>query len=381
MDISFVTTGLNLGGAETQVVALATALKERQWSVEIISLLDGNMFEATLAKAGIPVRNLGMVRGRVSPSDLIGFAKFLRNSRPLVLHSHMIAANLLARIGRLLCRIPVQISTAHSLIEGGRLREWAYRLTDCLCTVTTQVSSLGADRYVAIRAVPAAKIKVVSNGISTQVFSLSSEMRATARLAIRPLTAGFMWVSVGRFDPVKAHTTLISAFRAVLNRHPDAILALVGAGGKGSTEEECRELTRKLGIEASVQFFGIRRDIPVIMNAADGHVSASLWEGLPLALLEAAAAKLPQVATKVGGVGEIVQQGKNGFLTNPGNVDGLSEAMLSIMEMPQETRDRMGLFGQRYVQERFSIGNVVSRWERMYCALLKSRRLRCPLCA
>ena len=123
-------TDLATGGAETQLVGLSTRLKERGWNVRIVSMLSPRAFREELQAASIPLDSLDMRRGVPDPRAVVRLTRILRRWQPQVVHSHMVHANLLARIVRVFYRVPVVISTAHSINEGGRLREVAYRLTD-----------------------------------------------------------------------------------------------------------------------------------------------------------------------------------------------------------------------------------------------------------
>jgi hypothetical protein len=156
--IMHVTTGLSYGGAETQLKNLALRLKQRKWSLSVVSMLPPRAYVEELEAAGICVYNLRMRRKVPDPRAVLRLAAIMRRERPLLIHSHMIHANLLARMTRLFVKVPVLICTAHSITEGGRPRELAYRLTDSLADITTQVSEAGKQRYIQVGAVPPSKI-------------------------------------------------------------------------------------------------------------------------------------------------------------------------------------------------------------------------------
>jgi len=126
--VIFLITGLAYGGAETQLVQLARGIKARGWVVRVVSMLPPRAHVADLEELGIPVETLGMRRGVPDPRALLRLARILRRERPQVLHSHMVHANLLARLVRPLAWVPALVCTAHSIDEGGRHREWALSL-------------------------------------------------------------------------------------------------------------------------------------------------------------------------------------------------------------------------------------------------------------
>ena len=155
--VLLVSTSLMGGGAERQVFLLARGLRAHGHAVAVVSMLTPENYVPELEALGVPVSDLGMRRGVPDPRALARLAGVVRRWRPDVVHSHMVHANLLARLARLLAPVPVEVSTAHNLTEGARWREIAYRLTDPLCTLTTNVCRACVARYVRVGAAPDAR--------------------------------------------------------------------------------------------------------------------------------------------------------------------------------------------------------------------------------
>ena len=132
-----------------------------------------------------------------------------------------------------------------------------------------------------------------------------------------------------------------------------------------------RNLTRELGLEPRVRFLGFQPDLRPWMQAADGFVLSSLWEGLPMALLEAAACAVPAVATDVPGTGEVILPGQTGFLAVAGGALALQEAMTRLMQTPREERAAMGRRARQLVLDRYSLHAVLDQWEQLYADLLR----------
>lgn len=370
--VIFLTTGLSYGGAETQLVCLATRLKARGWGVRVVSMLPPQAYVEELEQAGIPVVSLGMRRGVPDPRAIFRLACILHQERPLVLHSHMVHANLLARIARPLVHVPVLVCTAHSIVEGGRLRELAYRLTDPFCDLTTQVSRTGLARYVQVGAVPANKIRFVPNGVDIDRFRPDRDARSRMRKELG-LGDEFVWLAVGRFEEAKDYPNMLRAFARVREARSDVRLFIVG---QGVLRAEAERLVDELGLGEVVRFLGIRNDIPELMNAADAYVMSSAWEGMPLVLLEAAAVCLPVVATDVGGNREVVLEGQTGFLVPPKDHESLARAMLRLMRLSPDVRRAMGQTGRAYIEAHYSLDRVVEQWETLYRELLRRKRVR-----
>ena len=368
MQILFLLTSLAYGGAETQVVRLAIRLKLRGWEVAVASLMPPKAYVEDLEAAGIPVFSLNIRRKLPDPRPVLRLARIIRKWQPDVVHSHMVHANLLARIVRFLAPIPVLICSARSIDEGGRFREVLYRLTDPLCDLTTQVSQAGLERYVRMGAVPRHKIRYIPNGVDTERFKPNLEDRLKFRKELG--VEGFVWLAVGRFDPPKDYPSMLQAFARVVHKHSNTILLIAGDGPLRKTMEN---LARELGIEKRTKFLGIRRDIPQLMNAADAYVMSSSWEGMPNVLLEASATGLPIVATDVGGNREIVLDGVTGFLVPPRNPEALARTMLRIMDLSDEERKEMGKRARKHIEVKFNLDRVVDLWEILYYELLEKK--------
>jgi glycosyltransferase involved in cell wall biosynthesis len=368
--IVYVTTGLSYGGAETQLKNLALRLKQRKWSLSVVSMLPPGAYVDELEAAGICVYDLRMRRKVPDPRAVLRLASIVRRERPLVVHAHMIHANLLARITRLFASIPVLICTAHNIIEGGRARELAYRLTDSLADITTQVSEAGKQRYIQVGAVPPHKIVCIPNGIDTSRFQPNPTVRQAVREQFGCAPDAFVWLTVGRLEPVKNHLELLCAFREVTAVHPHARLLIAGQGPlQAATEQRITEL----GLAERVRLLGVRRDIPDLLNAADAFVLPSLWEGMPLTLLEASATALPIVATDVGGNAEVVLEGETGYLVPVKDTEALAQAMLRVMNLSEADRSAIGQAGRAHVVQNFDLERVVDRWEALYRELLQQK--------
>jgi len=324
--------------------------------------------------AGVSVFSLDIKRKVPDPRPFLRLARLIRAWRPEIVHSHMVHANILARIVRPLVRVPVLVCTAHSIDErgrkgSGRLREFLYRLTDPFCDLTTQVSQAGLERYVRIGTVPRHKIRYIPNGVDTERFKSDLEARLRSRQELR-LEEAFVWLAVGRFDVEKDYPNMLRAFAQVVKKQCETFLLIAGDGPLRPAVEE---LARDLGLKDHVQFLGIRRDIPDLMNAADAYIMSSIWEGMPMVLLEASATELPIVATNVGGNREVVLDGKTGFLVPPKDPEALAQAMLRLMSLSEEERWRMGKLARQHIEAHYSLDRVVNQWEALYRELLAKK--------
>src|SRR5690554_1821829 len=155
-----------------------------------------------LDKLGIEFKHLGMRKGIPDLRAIYRLRLILKQFKPDVVHSHMVHANILARMTRLFIRMPVLIATAHNSMEGGWIRTLLYRITDPLCELTTNVSQDAVDRYIRIRAVPKHKIRLMPNGVNANLFSKGDEATAIVREEWG-LKDEFIWLAVGRLTEAK----------------------------------------------------------------------------------------------------------------------------------------------------------------------------------
>jgi glycosyltransferase involved in cell wall biosynthesis len=372
-------TSLSLsGGAELQVIDLALGMKERGWDVDVVSMLPPELPAPDLSGSGIGVHSLEMRRGIGDPGAVWRLREIVERTRPDVVHSHMTHANLLARMTRLFTKMPVLVNTLHGYkmysvkSTGVGIREFAHRVTDRYADLTTAVCQAAADRYVKIKVAPPQKLLMVPNGIRTSVFRPNERLRLTERRNLN-LRDEFVWLAAGRLEMVKDYHCMLRAFADSLQSDERQVLLIAGEGSLAAQLEKTAE---DLGIAPNVRFLGFRNDIASLMRAADAFVMSSIFEGMPLALLEAGASELPIVATRVGGNAETMVEGRSGLLVPAGNSAALGRAMRSLADMSMEERRAMGRAGGDFVRSKYSLDAVLDRWEELY-ARLSGRPLAC----
>lgn len=374
--VMLITTSMSRsGGAEMQTAEIALGLRGRGWDVDVVTMLPPHPPAADLTGTGIREYCLHMRKGVPDPSAIVRLARLIRRNRPDVVNSHMTHANLLARAARPFCLMPVLVCTLHGYkmysVKSGRcgLREVAHRLTDRLADMTTVVCEAAADRYARIGAVAPEKLMVVPNGIRMAAyrFDMATRIRERNRLA---LGDEFFWLAAGRLERVKDYATMLRAFRVAMAADARQVLMIAG---EGALHGGLVRMSRELGIAENVRFLGHRSDLPRLLAAADGFAMSSIFEGMPLVLLEAAASALPIVATRVGGNAEVVRDGETGLLVSSQDPAALGQAMRQVVAMSPAERDAMGCAARDYVRGRYGMDRVLDRWEGLYCGLLQSK--------
>jgi glycosyltransferase involved in cell wall biosynthesis len=371
--ILFLSTSMGLGGADQQLLSAAQVLRDRGHEIRIVSLTPLGPMGLQARGLGLTTDSLEMRRGVPDPRGLARLVRIVRAWKPDVVHSHMVHANLMGRVLRLLVPVPVLVSTIHNVYEGGPLLMAGYRLSNGLVDHMTIISQAAADRFIGERIVPGRLLTVIANGVDTdRMRNVPPEARGALRRAIGVSDEGFIWLAVGRFEVAKDYPNMLRAFQQVRSREPRSVLVIVG---QGSLQGEAEALAGELGLRDAVRFLGARDDVPAVMSAGDGYVMSSAWEGMPMVLLEAAAAGLPIVATAVGGNGEVVRDGESGFLVPARDPEALGQAMLRLMGLPEGQRCAMGERGREHVRANYGLHRVAERWERVYWDALARKGL------
>lgn len=366
--ICFVSTGLGRGGAEAQLFRAACGLRDRGFDVHVLSILPNDYYGARLAAENIPVTCLDALP---STNPALILSRFLRHVRPLApraLAGFDYPGTMLARVGGAVARVPVVISSIRSERIGSRLRSLALQWTDSLATVTTTNSDRVARHLVRAGAVSGARVRVIPNGLDLEATGPHLRVhRAALRRSIGVTESDFLWVAVGRLYEPKDYPNLLSALSLLPNR---AAVALAIAG-QGPLRPQIQSRIRELGLDEQVRLLGLRDDAAACMAAADATVLASAWEGSPNAVIESLAVATPVVSTDVGGVREIVDDGRTGFVVPPRDPQALAAAMSALMARTAEERAAMGAAGRAHIEGRFGLDGVLDRWCELFNVLLE----------
>jgi len=366
MRIAYILNTLGIGGAERLVVSLAERMAARGHAVQIVVLLQEHPEDW---KTTVPVVRLGLrPSGRGALRGLARAVGAMRAFRPDVIHGNNFHGNLMARAMRLACPRARVISTLHNEYEGGHGRMLALKCTDALTERTVAVCHAVAERAMQLGIVPERKVSVITNGVDVDRFCPDPQRRVMVR---RALDAGddFIWLSVGRLAEAKDYPTLLRAFAQARSAMRTTQLWIAGTG-----EEEYAEVLRitamRFAVADAVQWLGAQRDVAALLDAADGFVLGSAWEGMPMALAEAMAMEKPVVSTGVGGVIELT--GSCGLVVPPRNPDALARAMMSIMNTPLAARRFLGQSARERVRERFNMDAKARDWEDL-CEEVRSK--------
>ncbi len=356
------TTKLDLGGAEVQVVRIGAGLARRGWRVRVLSLLRHRAFDRELADAGIPVVDLGLDGLRSLPATAGRLYRELRRNRPDALVSFNYHANMLCKVVGRLAGVKAVVPSIRNEYFGGRLRERVEAATAFLAPITTTNSELVGASLVRRGIVPRRKMRVVLNAAPVPEDRLDPRRRTELRGEMGCGSQDMLWLAVGRFEPQKDYPNLIAAFGELANRWPSAKLALVG---HGSLSGDIGSLATASPAADRIRVVGRRTDVADLMQSCDAYVLSSVNEGMPNTVIEAMATALPIVATAVGGTGELMGDDECGFLVPAGDASALAAAMDRVMGLDPGERRAMGERARARLIRRHGVDAALDRWEEL----------------
>ncbi len=360
--VQVLATGTN-GGAQEHVYNLVSRMDHERYEVSVVSLSPGSAVRK-LERLGIPVSVID------EPDDAIAtgiLAAHLIDVRADVVHNHMYRAEIVGTkaviaLGEAGHRRPWVISTVHSSrVRSCEDQEELQRLTSSIDHLI--VVSNAIDRKVVAEGRTAAPRSLIYNGIDLVRYD-HQEPCCTLRdeYGMEP-TSPIVGV-VGRLELEKGHPTLLEAWPHVLEACPSAYLLIVG---EGSRHEALRDIARAQGIERHVVFTGRRDDIPAVTAAFDVAVLPSYREAQGLTILEAMALSRPVVASNVGGIPEMIEDGVTGLLVPPQDPPALAAAIVRLLN-DHQLADVLGRAGHDLVHDRFCVELMVSAVQGLYDA-------------
>ncbi|MCC7261240.1 MAG: glycosyltransferase family 4 protein [Candidatus Latescibacteria bacterium] len=299
--------------------------------------------------------------------------RLMRRGRFDLVHTHTSKAGLLGRVAAVLARVPRRVHTAHGHVFYGYhgpalsrlfvwLERWAAWFTDRLVALTP------AEEHDQLRfgVGSAAKFAVIHSGVDFAPFARPAADREVTRRVLGLALDGLVIGTLGRLTPIKGQADLVRAFAQVRPQVPEAWLLLVGDGEEGPG---LAALVRELGVADRVVFAGWREEVPDLLRAMDIFVLPSLNEGMGKALVEAMYVGLPVVASRVGGVPDLIEAGRAGLLVPPGQPAALAAALLGLAADPHRRRELGARAAQ--VARAYSVESMIEKLDGLYQSLLK----------
>lgn len=354
------------GGAEAHILSLLLGLRKISGMETCLVVFHDSPLVAKARKENISVRLFDIPR----KFDLLAFVRlvrFLKRYRPHIVHTHGSKANLLGRLAAKLAGVEFVVTTVHSFIEAdmemNRVKRalWGYldfslvRLSDKLITVSNQLRE-----HFLSRGITPAKVATIYNGVDSNLYLFNPRPDACQ------LSGSFIVGTVARLTREKGLENLLKAAKTVLTKYPEAHFTVVGDGPR---REELESLGAELGIANKVNFVGHRDDVSEYWKAFTVFVLPSLLEGTPRVILEAMAVGCPVVASCVGGIPEIIEDGQTGILISSGNPEKLAQAIEELLGDSQK-RQQLQINARDIIEKKFSLTIMTERTYQVYQALV-----------
>ena len=368
---------LGSGGAQEAVCHLVKYGRRRYFQPEVVALHGFGHYFEVLRGWGVPVYSLAphRVAKLAVPLMVPRLLGLLARNRYDMVHCHLFGANLLGNSLAALCRVPVRL-THDQTNDDLRHRSFLYRHLDIqanrlahhIVAVSSSIRTFLCEK----EGIPADKVTVIYNAVDLERFTPEApgpgreKWRQAWGLPAEALVVG----GIGRLHYQKNFTLFLEVAAEVSAKIPEAVFVIAGEGPDRAALEE---MSRKLGLSSRVRFLGFVKEMPELYQNLDVLLLTSHFEGTPLTVLEALAMGVPVVASRVDGVAEVLQNGRDACLAPPGRRD------LFVGEVCRVLRDRalgqrLALAGQETVRRRHSAAAMVRQVEDLYLQLLERGR-------
>jgi len=379
-------TRLIKGGAQENTLLTVVNLDETRYQTALVSgpsVGSEGEIESKARRLGVDLTIIPELIREISPiidlRALYKLYRFIKRGKYDIVHTHSSKAGIVGRLAAKLAGVPIIIHSPHSHIFYGYYGEflslvfvWMEKIfalfTDRIFTLT----SIGKREHIEYGVGLSSKFTVVHSGVPLEPFlNVKVNKAADKRQEFSLNENDIVCIFVSRLVPVKGHQYLISAIPEVLENVPSAKFVLVG---DGELRDELEQQALSLGVKDSVIFTGLRHDVPELLAMSDLFVLSSINEGMGRVLVEAMAVGLPVVATKVGGVPDVVVDGETGILVPSENSKVLAGAIMRLLK-DENMRRRMGEAGRRRVNPAFGVEAMVGKIANVYEELIK-RKIR-----
>jgi glycosyltransferase involved in cell wall biosynthesis len=379
LKVLHIITRLDKGGSATGTLWAVARLDKSRYDTFLISGRthdpDGEV-AGFLKKYGIAYCFIDELQRELSLGwDIKAFFKlyfFIRKGKFDLVHTHSSKAGILGRWAAWLNGIRYIVHTPHGHIFYGYFGRgktlffiWIERLTALVTDKIITLTDLGIEEHMSFAIAPRRKFVTIPSGIDMDFFQQACDVSNKKKELQIPPNLKIIG-TVARLDPIKGMAYLIDAMHEVLQCFPQTVALLVG---DGSERDALMDKARTMGIADKVIFLGFRKDVVQLLSIMDIFVLPSLNEGMGRVILEAMACRKPVIATRVGGVPELINDGGNGILVPPQNAKLLAEAIMGLLCDPQKA-ERIAINGYRSAGDKYSLSTMVQQIDELYQELL-----------
>lgn len=340
---------------------IAEVLKNRssRYDYHVLCLVEGGLLRDEIEADGVPVTVLGRRSGH-DWKHALALYKWFRQYKPKAVHTHLFTADAWGRTFAWLARVPGIFSTVHStnawksrlhLVVDRFLSRFSNAVIACTDEVKNAIEKQG---------ISSEKVISIANGVDLQRVEAATVVDVRAEYGIP--NGSVVMALVGRLHEAKGHTDLLPVLQKLHQNNKKFFCLFVG---EGELEDSLKQQVQSLGLAKKVVFTGFRRDVIGILKAIDFLIMPSRWEGLPISLLESMACQSPVLASRVGGIPDVIEHGVDGLLFEQGNAFEL-ESSLNLLIENSELRQKMAIAGLHKIHNKYSAASVAKAYEALY---------------
>ena len=374
--VCHIITKLELGGAQQNTLYTVSHLNRTKFLPVLITGEPGILDEEAKALPGVTFLQVHSLVREIRPLKdcraLLKLTTILRKLRPMVVHTHSSKAGILGRMAAQLAGVPIVIHSIHGYgltpVQHPLVRRMLLGLERLVSKKTTRffsVSEANRRQGIAWGLFSSDRCVVIRSGVDFKALRGTSVDKPSKKRELGLDPARPVVGVVAPMKPQKAPLDFVRVTALVRQTHPNVQFVMVGDGElRPAVERECT----KLGLNQSLHVLGWRRDVAEILQCMDIFVLTSLWEGLPRVYLEALALGVPVVGTWVDGADEVVKDGVNGFLLEPGDIAGMAAKVQLLLSH----RVSLSQLDQSWLEKEFDIREMVRRQEEEYQHLIES---------
>jgi len=369
----YVITKLELGGAQKQLLSLVSRLDKEKFRFFLITAKDGILLPDALSIPGLTVKKSLFLERNINPlKDILAMLEiyfFIKRNKISIVHTHSSKAGILGRFAARLAGLKIIIHTVHGwpfndyqphLVKKlfVRLEKLAARFTNIIIVVSHHDLRKGLENNIAEES----RYKLIRYGIDYKAFISKKNAKAEFGIGINELVV----TNISCLKPQKSPCDFVRLASLVNKQLPNVKFLLVGDGVLRSPVEK---LIRELNLQERMILTGWRKDIPGILSITDALVLTSLWEGLPVVVLEAMAAGCPVIATQTGAVGEVITEEMTGYLVPCRDLAKMSERLIGLLNN-RNAKTHMGETARLNLNSNFTLENMVKNNQFLYEGLV-----------
>ena len=363
-----------LSGVQKSMLDIISRLDPNKYDITVLCQAEGELTQA-LKQKNIRFTTLSELKREINPYyDFLAFLKLyklLRHGKYDLVHTHSSKPGIIGRLAAKAAGIKCIVHTVHGFAfheNSSKLQIFLVGIFEKLAGMVSHkvvfVNKKDRDIASKMKLVANHKMVIIHNGIDLSQFNSGKGVKSGNGVKKNGAMVGM----IARLWEQKAPQDYIASIPKVVDKIPDAKFLVIG---NGPLEEELKEMSNRLGVSKNVLFLGWRQDIKDLLKIIDVVVLPSLWEGLPVSILEAMALSKPVVATNIKGNNELVVHGETGYLVEPGNPEEISSYVLKLLN-DQPLAKKMGRLGYSRVKEKFALNKIVEQTSSLYENLLKS---------